>query len=160
MRDMDDLLRQIQVELDLDREIEQEILAEIRTHLDESVTEAIEAGSSWDDALAQATTRFGLGQEVGRALQETHVGRGTAEAVVAAGLPVLLALILRWLLFSPDGTEIGWQQVLAWPHFWIVALAVLLIPLLKFHRWRYASVSWSFFLLVTVLSVLLPTLRW
>ena len=156
MRDMDDLLRQIQVELDLDREIEQEILAEIRTHLDESVTEAIEAGSSWDDALAQATTRFGLGQEVGRALQETHVGRGTAEAVVAAGLPVLLALVLRWLLFAPDGAEIGWQQV----HFWIVALAVLLIPLLKFHRWRYASVSWGFFWLVTVLSVLLPTLRW
>jgi hypothetical protein len=158
--DIEDVLQQIQAELDLDREVEQEVLDEILAHLEESIGEAMAAGLSREAALAQAAARFGLGQEVGRALQATHAGWATADAVVAAGLPVLLALILRWLVFAPDGTAIGWQQVLVRPAFWAVALAALLVPLLKFERWRYALVSWGFFWAVTIVFALGPTTRW
>lgn len=160
MSDVEELLRQIQAELDLDKETEQEVLTEVCTHLEESIAEAMAAGMSREEALAQAAARFGVGQEVGQALQAAHVGWATADAVFAAGLPVLLALVLRWLIFAPDGTAIGWQRVLARPAFWTVALAALLVPLLKFERWRYALVSWGFFWIVTVVFALSPALRW
>ena len=160
MSDIEGLLRQIQAELDLDHETEQTVLAEIRTHLEETVIEAMSAGMSLEEALAQAAARFGVGPEVGQALQAAHAGWATADAVVATGLPVLLALVLRWLVFAPDGTAIGWQQVLVGPAFWAVALAALLVPLLKFERWRYALVSWGFFWVVTVIFVFGPALRW
>jgi len=136
------------------------LLQQIQVELDLEVAEAIAAGLSQDDAFAQAAARFGPGQEIGQALQATHVGWGTAEAVVAAGLPVLLALGLRWLLFAPDGTAIGWEQVLVRPAFWVVSLSALLIPLFKFHRWRYALASWGFFWLMTLLTTWLPAPRW
>jgi hypothetical protein len=160
MSDIEDLLRQIQEELDLDRETEQEVLAEIRTHLEESVAEAIAAGASREEALTQAAVRFGVGQEVGQALQVAHVGWATADAVIAAGLPVLLALVMRWLVFAPDGTAIGWRQILVRPAFWAVALAALLVPLLKLERWRYALVSWGFFWMMTVIFALGSAVRW
>ncbi len=160
MSDIEALLRQIQAELDLDREIEQDVLDEIRDHLEESVAEALAAGRGREEALAMAVARFGLGQETGQALQAAHAGQATADAVVAAGLPVLLALILRWLIFAPDGTAIGWQQMLVRPAFWAVALAALLVPLLKFERWRYALIAWSFFWIMTVIFALGPALRW
>jgi len=160
MSDVQDLLQQLQAELDLDRETEQEVLAEIRTHLEESVAEAMAAGMSREEALAQAAARFGAGQEVGQALQATHAGWATADAVLAAGLPVLLTLVLRWLVFAPDGTAIGWQQVLVRPAFWAVALAALLVPLLKFERWRYALASWGFFWIMTVIFALGSAVSW
>jgi len=160
MSDIEDLLRQIQQELDLDRETEQEVLAEIHTHLEESVAEAIAAGMSREEALTQAAVRFGVGQEVGQALQVAHGGWATADAVVAAGLPVLLALVMRWLVFAPDGTAIGWRQILVRPAFWAVALAALLVPLLKLERWRYALVSWGFFWMMTVIFALGSAVRW
>ena len=160
MSDVEDLLRQIQAELDLDKETEQEVLAEMRTHLEEVVAEAMAAGMSREEALTQAAVRFGVGEKVGLALQATHAGWATADAVFAAGLPVLLALVLRWLVFAPDGTATGWQQVLVRPAFWAVALAALLVPLLKFERWRYALVSWGFFWIMTVIFALEPALRW
>ncbi len=160
MSDVEELLRQIQAELDLDKETEQEVLAEMCTHLEEVVTEAMAAGMSREEALTQAAVRFGVGEKVGQALQATHAGWATADAVFATGLPVLLALVLRWLVFAPDGTATGWQQVLVRPAFWAVALAALLVPLLKFERWRYALVSWGFFWIMTVIFALGPALRW
>jgi hypothetical protein len=160
MTDIEDILRQIQTELDLDKETEQQVLDEIRTHLEESVAEAMASGMRWEEALAQAAVRFGVSQEVGRALQTTHVGWATADAVLAAGLPVLLALVMRWLIFAPDGTAIGWQQVLTRPAFWAVALAALLVPLLKLERWRHALASWGFFWMMTIIFALEPAVRW
>lgn len=158
MNDIDQWLDQIRVHMDLDSETEHEILAEIRDHLEEAAHES--QGLDRADALAQAAARFGMEEEIGKALQATHIGQGTAEAVVAAALPVVGALILRWLAFAPDGTAVGWPQLLSRPAFWIVALAVLLIPILKFERWRYALAAWAFFWMLTVLSVALPSLRW
>jgi hypothetical protein len=99
-------------------------------------------------------------EEVGQALQATHLGWGAADGVVAAGLPVVCALALRWIVFVPDGTAVGWREALVRPAFWVVALAALLLPLLRFPRWRYALVSWAFFWTLSVIFFSLPALRW
>jgi hypothetical protein len=158
--DIDRLVARIGAQMDLDSETEHEVLAEIRDHLEEAVAEARAEGLDETDALAQAAARFGLEEEIGRELQSTHAGWGTADAVIAAGLPVVCALILRWLVFAPDGTALGWPQLLSRPAFWIVALAALFIPLLRFERWRYALVMWIVFWGLTVIFVTLPALRW
>jgi hypothetical protein len=154
------LLDRIHTQMDLDVETEREVLAEIRDHLEEAVARARAEGLDEAEALTRAAARFGLEEEVGRALQAAHAGWGTADAVIAAALPVIGALILRWLVFAPDGTALGWPELLSRPAFWIVALAVLLIPLLKFDRWRYALATWVLFWGLTVLFVMLPALQW
>jgi hypothetical protein len=146
--------------MDLDKETEQDVLAEIRAHLEDSMAEARAEGLGEEEALARTAARFGVDREIGLELQAAHAGWGTADAVIAAGLPVVCALILRWLAFAPDGTALGWPQLLNRPAFWIVALAALFIPLLKFERWRYAIVAWVVFWGLTVIFVTLPALRW
>jgi hypothetical protein len=157
---IDEILARLRVEMDLDGETEQEVLAEIRSHLEEAAAAARAESLDEAQALAQAAARFGLEEEVGRELRAAHAGWGTADAVVAAGLPVVCALVLRWLAFAPDGTALGWPQLLSRPAFWIVAVAALLIPLLKFERWRYALAAWAIFWGLTVLFVAWPALRW
>ncbi len=157
--DIEHVLARIRAQMDLNRETEHEVLEEIRSHLEEVVAKAQAQGVDEAEALAQAAARFGV-EEVGTTLQEVHAGWGTADAVIAAGLPVICALLLRWLVFAPDGTALGWQQVLGRPAFWMVALAALLVPLLKFERWRYALVSWGFFWIITVIFALGSAVRW
>lgn len=157
---IDHISRRIRAQMDLDSETEHEVLAEIRDHLEEAVAEARAEGLDEAEALARAAVRFGLEEEIGKELQATHAGWGTADAVIAAGLPVICALVLRWLAYAPDGTALGWPQLLSRPAFWIVAVAALFIPLLKFERWRYALVVWVIFWGLTVIFVTLPALRW
>jgi hypothetical protein len=146
--------------MDLDVETEREVLAEIRDHLEEAVAGAQAEGLGEEEALALAAARFGVEEEIGQELQDTHAGWGTADAVIAAGLPVLCALILRWLAFAPDGTILGWPQLLSRPAFWIVALVALFVPLLRFDRWRYALVAWIIFWGLTVIFVTFPAMHW
>ncbi|MGD8465600.1 MAG: permease prefix domain 1-containing protein [Anaerolineae bacterium] len=160
MSELDDLVARIQAQMDLDAQTEYDVLSEIRDHLEEAVAQARAAGLDDGEALLQAASRFGLEEEIGRQLQAAHQGWGTADAVMAAALPVVGALILRWLAFAPNGTALGWPQLLSRPAFWIVALVALLVPLLKFERWRYALATWVLFWGLTVLFVTLPALRW
>ena len=153
------LLAGIRAQMDLDGETETEVLDEIRDHLEEALAEARAEGLDEAHAAARVAARFGV-EEVGRAFQATYAGWGTADAVVAAALPVLCALVLRWLAFAPDGTALGWPQLLTRPAFWAMALVALLVPLLKFERWRYALAAWAFFWILTVVFVTLPALRW
>ena len=157
--DVDRLLERIRAQLDLDAEKEQELLAEMRSHLEEALVAARARGLDEEAALAEVAAHFGV-DEVGRALQATHVGWGAADGIIAAALPVVCALILRWLVFAPGGTAVGWREVLIKPAFWVVALAALLVPLLRFPRWRYALVSWAFFWVMSVIFFALPALRW
>jgi hypothetical protein len=156
---VDRVLERIRAHLDLDAETEQEVLAEIRGHLEEAVAAARARGLDEEQALADVAARFGV-EEAGRELQAAHVGRGTADAIVAVALPVICALALRWLVFAPDGTAVGWREVLVRPAFWVVALAALLVPLLRFPRWRYALVAWAFFWIMSVIFFIWPALRW
>jgi len=158
-RKLDRVLACIRAQLDLDAETEHELLEELRGHLEDAVAEAQARGLDEDAALAEAAARFGV-EEVGPELQATHLGWGTADGVIAAGLPVVCALTLRWLVFAPGGTAVGWQEVLVRPAFWVVSLAALLVPVLKFPRWRYALVSWAFFWALTVIFCVWPAQRW
>lgn len=156
---LDRVLEQVRAQLDLDAETEYELLEEIRGHLEDAVATARARGLDEEAALNEAAVRFGV-EEVGRELQAAHLGWGTADGVVAAALPVICALVLRWLVFAPDGTAVGWQEVLMRPAFWVVSLAALLAPLLRFPRWRYAMVSWALFWVISVIFFSLPALRW
>jgi hypothetical protein len=139
--------------MDLDRETERDVLEEIRSHLEEELTAARAQGLDESAALAVAAARFGV-EEVGAELQRVHAGWGTADAVIAAGLPVVCTLVLRWLVFAPDGSALGWPQMLTRPALWVIAAVALLLPLFKFGRWRYALATWLFFWAITVVFAL------
>jgi hypothetical protein len=156
---IDHLLTRIAAHMNLDRDVEREVLDEIRSHLEEAVEAARKRGVDEKTALAEAAARFGV-EDVGVELQQAHLGWGTAEAIVAAGLPVACALVLRWIVFAPEGTQLHWQELLTHPALWVVAAAALIIPLMLFDRWRYALATWAFFWFITVASLLVPTLRW
>jgi hypothetical protein len=139
--------------MDLDRETERDVLEEIRSHLEEVVAAAQIQGLDATAALDEASRRFGA-EEVGIELQGVHAGWGTADAVIAAGLPVVCTLVLRWLVFAPDGSTLGWPQMLTRPALWVIAAVALLLPLFKFGRWRYALATWFFFWAVTLVFAL------
>ncbi|MBN1660410.1 MAG: hypothetical protein JXA93_18570 [Anaerolineae bacterium] len=160
MTEIEALLARIAAGLDLDAETEHEVLCEMRDHLEEAAAAARAAGLDEEAALAHAAACFGIEEEITRQLGAVHAGWGTADAVVAAGLPVVCALVLRWLAYAPDGTALGWPQLLSRPAFWVVACAALLLPVLKFERWRYALAAWVLFWALTILFVALPAARW
>ena len=157
--DIEQVLALIQAQMDLESQTKHEVLEEIRSHLEEAVATAQAQGLDGAAALAEAAARFGV-EEVGTELQAVHAGWGTADAVIAAALPVVCALVLRWLAFAPDGTALGWPQMLTRPAFWVIAGAALLLPLLKFGRWRYALAAWGFFWGITVIALIWPTRHW
>jgi len=153
------VLSAIAAQMDLDTETERELLEEIQSHLEEATAASQTSGLDRGTALSEAAARLGV-EEVGVLLQQVHAGRGTADAVIAAALPVLCALVLRWLVFAPDGTALGWPKLLARPALWVVAAVALLLPLLRFSHWRYGLASWAFFWGITVIFAILPAVRW
>lgn len=154
----DQVLEQIRQHLHLSKETETEVLAEIRTHLEDAVAEAARRGEDEQAALLKAAEQFGV-NEAGARLQEVHAGRESTEAIVATALPVLFTLVLRWLAFAPDGTALAWHELLARPGFWVIAVAALLAPWLFLRRWRFALVEWGFFWLLSVIFVVFPNLQ-
>lgn len=152
-------LARIQAQLHLDREREHDVLEEIRTHLEEAVAEAQASGLGEAEALAQAVRAFGVDAAAGK-LHAVHVGWATADGVLAAGLPVLCALVLRWLVFAPDGTTLGWPELLIRPAFWVMAAIALAVPWLNFRRWRYALAMWTVFWGITLATLVFPGQRW
>lgn len=155
---IDDLLQRIAEQLNLSSETEHELLEEMRTHLEEAAATAEAKGYDEQTALLKAAEQFGL-EEVGTRLQEVHQPWESADAIVACALPVLSAIVLRWLIFAPDGTALGWPELLARPAFWVVALVALVVPLIQFHRWRYALVGWLLFWGLTVIFVTFPVIQ-
>lgn len=156
---IDEALSRIRAQLNLEAETEYELLEEIRAHLEDAVAEARARGLDEETALAQAVARFGL-EESAQELQTAHAGWGTLEGVAAAALPVLFALILRWLIFAPDGTAIGWRELLNRPALWAIAALALLLPLRHFPRRRYALLAWAVFWGLSLLFIAFPALRW
>ncbi len=156
---IDDVLERIRTQMNLEAETEYELLEEIRCHLDEAAADARVRGLDEDQALAQAAARFGV-EEVGRELQATHEGWGTLEGIAAAALPVLFALLMRWLVFAPDGTFVGWQEMVGRPAFWAVAVIALLVPLWRFPRRRYALIGWTIFWGLSVIVIVGGAVRW
>ncbi len=154
---IDQVMKQLQKQLRLNKETEYEVLAEIRTHLEDAVADAVARGEDEQVALLKAAEEFGM-EEAGAKLQEVHQGNDTLEALMVTALPIVLALILRWVAFAPDGTSIDWSLLLARPAFWIVAVIVLVVPFLQFRRWRLALLGWAFFWLITIIFIAFPTI--
>lgn len=152
------VLAAIRAEMDLTRETERDLLEEIEGHLEDALAAAVERGEDEEQALLDVVEAFGLA-EVGQALQAVHAPWESADAIIACALPVLAALILRWLVFAPDGSAIGWEALLVRPAFWVTAMAILLIPIIHFRRWSYALVSWGFFWAVTIIFMTLPNIQ-
>ncbi len=156
---IDDVLGQIQARLGLEAETEAEVLEEIRGHLEEAAAAARARGLDDEAAVREAAAAFGI-ESSATALHQTHAGRGTLEGIAAAALPVLFALVLRWLIFAPDGTADAWQQMLSRPTLVAIAGVAILLPLLRFPRRRYAIALWIFFWGLSLITVIMPTVRW
>jgi hypothetical protein len=156
---IDDVLDRVRAQMNLEAETEHELLEEIRGHLEEAVADARARGMNEQEALAQAAARFGV-EEVAHELQATHEGWGALEGIAAAALPVLFALLLRWLVFAPDGTFVGWREMLTRPAFWAIAVTALLVPLWRFPRRRYALISWAVFWGLSVIAIVGGGVNW
>jgi hypothetical protein len=156
---IDDVLERIGAQMNLEAEREYELLEEMRGHLEEAVADGRARGLGAEESLAQAAARFGV-EEVGQELQATHEGWGALEGIAAAALPVLFALLLRWLVFAPDGTFVGWREALSRPAFWLVAVLALVIPLWRFPRRRYALISWAVFWGLSVVIIVGGGVQW
>jgi len=94
------VVEHIRAQMNLEAEREHELLEEIRGHLEDAVADARARGLDDEEALAAAAARFGV-DEVGQELQATHQGWGVLEGIAAAALPVLFALLLRWVSSTP-----------------------------------------------------------
>ncbi|PKO22076.1 MAG: hypothetical protein CVU38_11450 [Chloroflexi bacterium HGW-Chloroflexi-1] len=156
---VEDVLIRIRAGLDLEAETEHDLLEEIRGHLEEAVAAGVARGLTPEDALAQAAAAFGV-EQAATELQATHAGWGTLEGVAAAALPVALALVLRWLIFAPDGTAVAWREIPVRPALAVIAVVALLVPLLRFPRRRYALGLWIVFWALSLLTAVWPTARW
>jgi hypothetical protein len=153
------ILDQIRLRLNLEAEAENEVLEEIRGHLEDAMAAEMATGQDPDQALAAVAARFGI-EESALALQATHTGWGTLNGIALAALPVIFTLILRWLIFLPAGTASGWAETLTRPAFWAVVVAAMVAPLLHFSRRRYVLALWTIFWALSLATTLWPTLRW
>lgn len=152
---IDAYLQGLAERLEMNAQQKRELLDEMRDHLQEAV--AAQQARGLDDAasLAAALARFGADTRIAAGLNEAYAGWGMTDAIIFTALPVIMGLLLRWLVFAPGGSAIGWEKVLTSLPFWIVAVAALLAPLLRFPRFRYALVSWVLFWSMTVAFVAL-----
>lgn len=155
---IDKVLEEIGKHLRLSKESEHEVLVEIRTHLEDAMGEARAKGGDEQLALLKAAEKFGV-DEVGNELQEVHANWESVEVILATALPLMFALILRWLAFAPGGSAIDWAQVSTESGFWILAVAALIVPALLFRRWRLALVGWGVFWFLTVIFVIFPSIN-
>jgi hypothetical protein len=153
---IDLVVEKIRAQLHLSKETENELLAEIRTHLEDVVSSASLNGEDEHEALLIAAKNFGI-DEVGAELQELHTERESVEAITAIIMPIVFALLFRWLAFAPDGSARAWPHLLLRPEFWIVAIAALILPILYFYRQRFVLIEWGIFWLLTVIFFVFPS---
>lgn len=72
------------------------------------------------------------------------------QAVLAAFLPVALALTFKWILLPLLGSLAHWQGSPTPLIFASLAILALLVPGLTLRKWRYGYGVWAFFSLVTI----------
>lgn len=142
-------LAQVASQLSVDPTTEREILWEIQAHLEEAAAELQEDGSSSEESLALAIERFGPARDVGRVLGLLH-SESANQAVLAAFLPVALALTFRWVLLPLLTSLAHWQGSPTPLLIACLAIVALAVPGLTFRNWRYGYAVWAFFSLVSI----------
>jgi magnesium transporter len=63
----------------------------------------VRQGQDEETALLQAAEKFGV-EEAAAELEAVHTGREALDAIALAIIPVLFALFMRWLAFTPQGS--------------------------------------------------------
>jgi len=145
-------LKEVASQLSVDPTTEREILREIRAHLEEAVAELQEEGLSGQESLALAADNFGEAREIGRMLGRLHSDSAN-QAVLAAFLPVALALTFKWVLLPLLSALAHWQGNPTPFIFACLAILALLVPGLTFRNWRYGYGVWAFFSLVSIVQL-------
>ena len=136
-------------QLSVDPTSEREILGEIQAHLEDAIAEFREEGLGAQESVTKAFDNFGEPREVGRMLGRLH-GDSANQAVLAAFLPVALALTFKWMLLPLLSTLAHWQDSPTPFVFACLAILALLVPGLSLRNWRYGYGVWAFFSLVTI----------
>ncbi len=152
-------LAEIASQLNVDPTTEKEILHEIRTHLEESVADLQEEGLDRRQSLALAVDGFGDPREVGRMLGRLH-GDSANQAVLAAFLPVALALSFKWVLLPLLKALAHWQAGPTPAIVCCLAALALLVPSLTFRNWRYGYAVWAFFSLIAIVQLQRRLITW
>lgn len=142
-------LAEVANQMSVEPAAENEVLREIRVHLEDSAAELEEGGLQREESLAQAMANFGEAREVGRMLGLIHSDSAN-QAVLAAFLPVALALTFKWILLPLLGSLGQWQGSPTPFVFASLAILALLVPGLTLRKWRYGYGVWAFFSLVTI----------
>ncbi len=142
-------LSEIASQLNVDPVEEREILDELRSHLEETIAEMPEEGLGRQEKVTVVLQRFGEAREVGRLLGRQHSDSAN-QAVLAAILPVALAITFKWMLLPLLRDVAHWQASPTPVIFACLALLALLVPGLTFKNWRYGYGVWAFFSLVTI----------
>jgi hypothetical protein len=155
---IDEALTNISIHLHLSKEMEHEVLSEIRAHLEDAVADAVAGGDDEQLALEKAVANFGI-EESAPQIQEVHANWEAIDAIFITALPVLFTIALRWITYLPDGSTKNWQQTLNQPGFYLLAAAAFLIPFLILRRWRYALIGWGIFWFLTIIFLLFPNIK-
>lgn len=145
-------LAELAAALALDRDQQQAILAEVADHLAVSAEWWQQAGLSEEEAWERAVADFGTVDEVAGSFVKTRRGWGTGEALAAAGLPVLFALILKLVVVPLLALPRSWA-VLTHPALLSTAILLLLLPLAwRAERWRFGLLVWVVFWFFTIIG--------
>ena len=142
-------LAEVASQLSVDPTSERAILWEIRSHLEDAVAELREHGLGEEQSWALAVEHFGESREVGRMLGRLH-SESANQAVLAAFLPVALALTFKWIMLPLLRSLAHWQGSPTPIIFACLGFLALLVPGLTFRKWSYGYGVWAFFSLVTI----------
>jgi hypothetical protein len=137
--------------LDLDRERRREVVDEIRSHVLDAAADYRAHGLDCAGSLRCAWAKLGPEDEVAAAINAAHAGSGLSDAVWLAGLPVLLALVLRWGILTFDGRTVDWSRLALTVPFVLFAATTLVAPLVSLPRRRFAAAAWACFWVLSVL---------
>ena len=92
-------------------------------------------------------------------LQDLHGEWEILQALMMCIVPIFCTLVMRWLLFSAEGTTTGWQTLFSRPTSIGIALVTLILPLIQFRRWPYVTVGWACFWAISLVFMAFPAVR-
>jgi len=157
--DLDQALKLVAGRLLIESDREHEVLAELRSHLEEATDAGVRRGLSRPAALQQAVDALGV-TETADELHQTHAGLGVREGVLAAAVLVVLALALRWVTFAPEGTATRWRVLVEPQALALACLTSVAVVAWWFRRSRYAVAVSAFFGAISLITAVWPAARW
>ncbi len=122
-------LEEVKGDLRLDPEVEQEVLRELESHIEDRFEELREAGLSEEEAASNCLGLLGSARIVARKLYEAH-SQGTWKQTILAATPHLLFALLFALNWWHD---IGW-----------LLITLILVSGMALYGWRHSKPLWLF----------------